>query len=395
MLVVDDNATNRCILEAWLQDWQMKPTAVGNGAAALDALLHGAASGTRYELVLLDSQMPDMDGLALSAKIRALPELQRPRIILLTSGERVGDLSRIRELQINAYLLKPIEQEQLLETIVEVMSRADEKVKTVSRPFERGEKQRASSRPLRILVAEDNEFNAELLKQLLGRRGHHVQIAKNGREALTAVQGEQFDLLLLDVHMPEMDGFQVAEKLREHERQSGGHLPVIALTARSRKEDREQCLAAGMDDFLAKPIQSPDLWTAIDRLVGKQRSESETDSDLLTAKVLLSACGRDGKILAKLCHAFKDGLPGYMSALRDALRNGEPARLRVAAHKLCGLLGTFSTKAGSLASQVEDLAAAARLEECRPLVDHLEQLSQDLLKRVDEMTIETLQNQVS
>ena len=244
-------------------------------------------------------------------------------------------------------------------------------------------------------MAEDNEFNAVLLEQLLGQRGHSVRIAKDGREALAAVQGERFDLLLLDMHMPEMDGFQVTEELRERERQSGGHLPVIALTARSRTEDREQCLAAGMDDFLSKPIRPPDLWKAIDRLVGKQRCESESELDLLAAEVLLSACGRDAKILARLCDAFKDGLPGYMSALRDALRNGEPAPLRVAAHKLCGLLGTFSTQAGELASQVEDLAAAARLEECRPLVEQLEQLSQDLFKQVDEMTIETLQNQVS
>jgi len=197
------------------------------------------------------------------------------------------------------------------------------------------------------------------------------------------------------VHMPEMDGFQVAEKLREHERQSSGHLPVIALTARSRKEDREQCLAAGMDDFLAKPIQSEDLWAAIDRLVGEQRSENRAKSDLLTAKVLLSACGGNGDILAKLCHAFQGGLPGYMSALRDALRNGEPVRLRQTAHKFCGMIGTFSIQAGSLASQIEDLAAAARIEECRPLVDHLEQMSQELLEQLDGITIEKLRNQIS
>jgi two-component system sensor histidine kinase/response regulator len=395
VLVVDDNATNRHILEAWLHDWHMKPASVANGVTALDALLHGAESGTRYELVLLDSQMPDIEGLALSAKVRALPELQQPRIILLTSGERVGDLSRIRELQINAYLLKPIEQEHLLETIIEVMSQADEKVKTRSQRIQRAEKLPASSHPLRVLVAEDNEFNSELLEQLLGRRGHHVRIVNDGRQALTAVQGEQFDLLLLDVHMPEMDGFQVVESLREYERQSGGHLPVIALTARSRKEDREQCLAAGMDDFLAKPIQSEDLWAAIDRLVEKQRSENQARSDLLTAKVLLSACGGNGDILAKLCHAYQSGLPGYMSALRDALRNGEAAGLRQTAHKLCGMFGTFSKQAGSLASQIEDLAAAAQIEECRPLVDHLEQMSQDLLKQLDGITIEKLRNRLS
>jgi response regulator RpfG family c-di-GMP phosphodiesterase len=192
-----------------------------------------------------------------------------------------------------------------------------------------------------------------------------------------------------------MDGFQVAEKLRENERHAGGHLPVIALTARSRKEDREQCLAAGMDDFLAKPIQSEDLWAAIDQLVGEQQSENQANTDLLTAKVLLSACGGNGDILAKLCHAFQGGLPGYMSALRDALRKGEPAGLRQTAHKFCGMIGTFSSQAGSIASQIEDLAAAARIEECRSLVDNLEQMSQDLLKQLDGITIEKLRHQIS
>src|SRR5260370_22013060 len=124
------------------------------------------------------------------------------------------------------------------------------------------------SKPLRILVAEDNEFNAQLLEQLLVRRGHRVRLANNGRLALSLAQQGAFDLLLLDVHMPELDGFQVIQAIREWERSAGGHLPVVALTARSRQQDRERCLAAGMDDFLAKPIQAGNLWVTIDRVVG-------------------------------------------------------------------------------------------------------------------------------
>src|SRR5205085_9859128 len=129
--------------------------------------------------------------------------------------------------------------------------------------------------PVRVLVAEDNEFNAQLLEQLLTRRGHHVRLANNGRKALAATGEGDFDLLLLDVHMPELDGFGVIRAIRERERAAGGHLPVIALTARSRKEDRERCLAAGMDDFLAKPVRAADLWAALDRIVAAHPSKSQ------------------------------------------------------------------------------------------------------------------------
>src|SRR5262249_38137703 len=144
---------------------------------------------------------------------------------------------------------------------------------------------------LHILVAEDNEFNAQLLEQLLGRRGHRVRLAGDGREALRVAAEGGFDLLLLDVHMPELDGFQVVQAIRQRERSPGGHLPVIALTARARKEDRERCLAAGMDDFLAKPIQAADLWAALDRVVTARHPVGAAGPALLDPRVLLAACG--------------------------------------------------------------------------------------------------------
>src|SRR5208283_3838019 len=157
-----------------------------------------------------------------------------------------------------------------------------------------------SSFPLNILVAEDNDFNAQLLEQLLVRRGHRVRLASDGRKALSLVEEGAFDLLLLDVHMPELDGFQVIQAIRDRERSMGGHLPVIALTARARKEDRERCLAAGMDEFLAKPIQAASLWAAIDRVVGAHPLAQPNDRPqpgLLDANVLLAACGGDAGIL--------------------------------------------------------------------------------------------------
>ena len=262
VLIVDDNATNRRILEEWLRRWQMEPTVAGDGAAAMKALWLGVALGRPYALVLLDARMPDMDGLALAAIIRQRAELSGSRIVLLTSGDRPGDLARLRELRIDAHLLKPVQQDELLETIYRVIGRTGDEASPA-----RQAAPAPATVPLRILVAEDNEFNAQHLEQLLGMRGHRVRLATNGREALDMTDGGGFDLLLLDIHMPEVDGFQVVRVLREREQTAGGHLPVIALTARSREEDRRQCLAAGMDDYLSKPIRAADLFAAIDRVV--------------------------------------------------------------------------------------------------------------------------------
>jgi len=241
-----------------------------------------------------------------------------------------------------------------------------------------------------ILVAEDNEFNAQLMEQLLGRRGHRVRLASNGREALCLTEEEGFDLLLLDVHMPKLDGFQVAQAVRERERTAGGHLPIIALTARSRREDRERCLAAGMDDFLAKPVQAADLWAAIERVVGARPPASQAGPGLLDPKVLLAACGGDAAILEKICQAFQARLPDHLATVQDALGERDAPRLREAAHKLAGMVAAFSTVAGSVASELEDRAAQGQLEEARPLVARLETMAQELLRLAGGLSLEAL-----
>ena len=404
VLVVDDNATNRRILEEWLRGWQMKPAAVGDGLAALDALWHGTACGRPYPLVLLDARMPDTDGLALAAHIRQRAELSATRIILLTSGDRPGDLARFREQRVNAHLLKPVQQDELLETIYQVMSRPAERMKdeggrmkvdpahapgsdssTIHHP---------SSSQLNILVAEDNEFNAQLLEQLLGRRGHRVRLATNGREALALAEQGGFDLLLLDVHMPELDGFQVVQAIRERERTAGGRLPIIALTARSRPEDRERCLAAGMDDFLAKPIRAANLWAAIELGSHGPAPAGRPGPGLIDPGVLLAACGGDAAILDKICQSFRACLPDDIRAVGDALRERNAPRLREAAHKLCGMLAAFSTAAGGLASELEDQAAQGRFEEARPLVGRLESMTGELMRLASGLSLQTLRQQI-
>jgi PAS domain S-box-containing protein len=316
VLVVDDNPTNRHILGEWLTGWRMEPVAVGDGMAALGALWDAVSAGRPYPLVLLDARMPDTDGLALAARIRERAALSAVRIILLTSDHRPGDSARSRELRIDAHLLKPLQQDELLETIYRVMSRAPGAAPTAVEEPAREPAAAPAAAPLHILLAEDDEFSAQLMERLLGRRGHRVRLATNGREALALAAAGVFDLLLLDVHMPELDGFEVAQAIRERERSVRGHLPVIALTARSRKEDRERCLAAGMDDFLTKPIRPAELLAAIGRLMpaeGVSRPAPQADVGehvgLLDPVAVLTACGGDAEALRGMCRAFQTYLP--------------------------------------------------------------------------------------
>jgi PAS domain S-box-containing protein len=393
VLIVDDNAANRHVLREWLRAWQMEAEAVGDAAAAMDALWHRAANGRPYALVLLDARMPDRDGLALAALIRERTELSATRLILLASGERPGDPARFRELRIAAHLLKPVQQDELLETIYRVMSRSAGNGPTTVRPAPAAEpaaEQVPAAPPLHVLVAEDNEFNAQLLEQLLERRGYRVRLASNGREALALAEGGAFDLLLLDIHMPELDGFQVAQAVRERERTSGSHLPIIALTARSRQEDRERCLAAGMDDFLAKPIQAADLGAAIGRVVGSRPPTGRPGARLLAPEVLRAACGDDPAILAKLCQAVRARLPEQLAAVQQALGARDAPRLREAAHKLAGMVAVFSTAAGGVASDLEDCAAQGQVEAAPPLVERLEAMTQELLRLAAGLSLETL-----
>ncbi len=402
VLVVDDNAPNRHILEGWLRGWRMQATAVGDGMAAMDALWHGVAVGAPYAVMLLDARMPDTDGLTVAAKVRERAELAGVRMILLTSGDRPGDAARLRELRIEAHLLKPIQPDELLETIHMVMSRPggnDHAAAHGPRPV-RVESQAAlelERPPLRILVAEDNDFNGVLLERLLGKE-HEVRLVKNGREALALADADAFDVLLLDLHMPEMDGFDVIRELRARETAAGdgAHLPVVALTARSRHEDRERCLAAGMDDFLVKPIQLDDLRAAIERAIDAFPPKARRRSSVLDASQLLAVCGGDAALLRALCGQLLTSLPKHLHAVRSALEGADAAALRDASHKLSGMLAAFSTTAGDLASNVEDLAALGRsnLESARPLVAELETVCAELVKVIaSEPTVEALRRQ--
>jgi len=259
VLVVDDNSTNRRILEGMLLRWHMKPTPVDCAAAALAQLSAALEAGEPYPLILTDMHMPEMDGFALIEQIRRRPELSAATIMMLTSAGHRGDAARCQELGVSAYLLKPIRQSELREAVARVLGARehDGAIPLVTR-FSLHDV-REPNAYLRVLLAEDNLVNQRLALRLLEKRGHLVVVAASGLEALQALEKESFDLVLMDVQMPEMDGLEATAAIRQREKDTGLHQPVVALTAHAMKGDREKCLAVGMDGYLTKPIRPQEL----------------------------------------------------------------------------------------------------------------------------------------
>jgi PAS domain S-box-containing protein len=260
VLVVDDNGTNRRILAEILARWGMKVSLAVDGPAAIQALLQAENVGDPFHFMLTDSDMPEMDGFALAQRVQEDPRLGQPAIVMVTSSGQRGDAARCRKAGIAAYLTKPLRQAELRKALLRAVGQRFERSET---PLVTRHSLREDSPPLRILVAEDNAVNQQLVRRLLEKRGHAVTLANNGHEAVSLLEQQRFDLVLMDVQMPDMDGFEATAVLREKEKTTGDHLPVIALTAHAMKGDEERCLQAGMDGYVAKPIVAAQLISAI------------------------------------------------------------------------------------------------------------------------------------
>ena len=265
VLVVDDNQTNRRVLQEMLRGWSMKPVLADGGRQGLELLRSAKVAGRPFTLVLLDAQMPEMDGFALAAEIKQDPHFASVNLVMLTSAGLRGDAARCKELGIRAYLPKPVKHSELLACIRQCLGFQDH----VRQPSEliTVHSLREKRASLRILLAEDNTINQTLAVRLLERRGHSVVVAATGKAALHALALHSFDIILMDVQMPEMDGMEATARIREFEKQTGKHVPIIAMTANAMVGDKERCLAAGMDGYVSKPIQTKELFAAIDELV--------------------------------------------------------------------------------------------------------------------------------
>ncbi len=266
VLIVDDNATNRLILEEMTRSWGMQPQSVENARDAIGVLQQSFEAGKPVPLVLSDVNMPEMDGFALTEWIRQDRDLANTLVIILTSGLRAEDMHRYDELKIAAHLMKPVKQSELLGAIqmsLGVALPGDEAMETLSVGLKK------SLRPLNILLAEDNVVNQKLVLGLMEKYGHSVAIANNGKEAITMLASGHFDVVLMDVEMPEMDGLEAVAVIRDKERQTGEHMPIIAMTAHAMKGDRQRCIEAGMDDYISKPIRMQQLFETLECVLQK------------------------------------------------------------------------------------------------------------------------------
>jgi two-component system, sensor histidine kinase and response regulator len=270
-LIIDDNRTNQRILHGMLLRWEMKPTTVDGGEEALAALALARDKGEQFSLILTDMHMPHMDGFTLIERIRQQPAFSTPTIVMLTSAGHRGDAERCKKLGVSAYLLKPIRQSELREAIALVLGGRSYNgaIPLVTRYSLQDV--RDSDDILSILVAEDNSVNQRLAARMLEKRGHRVTLAGNGQEALDALAREDFDIVFMDVQMPEMDGMTATSLLRQREQGSAKHQVVIALTAHALKGDEERCLAAGMDGYLSKPIRPQELDDILSRRLVTRR----------------------------------------------------------------------------------------------------------------------------
>jgi PAS domain S-box-containing protein len=371
VLVVDDNATNRRILEEMLRNWHLRPTAVGSAPAALTLLERARNAGEPYTLVLLDGHMPDMDGFALAERIKQHPDLAGATVMMLTSGGQPGDVARCRQLGIAAYLHKPITQSDLFDRLVTALGTSARKEERPGSPATppAGE----APRPLRVLLAEDNPVNQKLVVRLLEKRGHQVVVVGNGDEALDALGLKEsaehgarsanedaphralgaaapFDVVLMDVQMPEMGGLEATAAIRRREQATGQRLPIIAMTAHAMKGDRERCLSAGMDGYIAKPVQAGELFAAIESLVPAS-PDTAPPAAVLDLEGALGQVGGDRELLRELVQVFLDEWPRWRAELRQAVARRDAAGLRNVAHTIKGTMGQFGARAAWAAAQ--------------------------------------------
>jgi signal transduction histidine kinase/CheY-like chemotaxis protein len=259
LVVVDDNITNRRILTDMLYGWGMLPVPVASGPEALDQLRRGVQRGQPFSLVLTDVHMPDMDGFELAARIHESSELTKTVILMLTSGDRGDDIARCKLLGISTYLTKPVRRAELRAAIISALARQSPSARAATSDAGTSAQEVKAGSSLRILLTEDNIVNQRVALRILEKAGHRVAIAENGRMALRLLGEQPFDLILMDVQMPEMDGFEATALIRAQEKRTGRHIPIIAMTAHAMAGDRERCLRAGMDGYISKPVTSAAL----------------------------------------------------------------------------------------------------------------------------------------
>jgi two-component system sensor histidine kinase/response regulator len=394
ILIVDDNETNRKILHGQVISWGMKNGQAEDGPKALKMLREAAQRGKPYDLAILDLHMPGMDGMRLAHTIKADPTISSTRLILLTSVGLRGEAEQARRVGFAAYLSKPVRQSELYDSLVTVMSLPDELASASSRAdtplvTRYGLKEARARLYARLLVAEDNGINQKVAVKTLERLGYQADVVANGLEALEALSRIPYAAVLMDVQMPEMDGYEATREVRRRERGDGRHTPIIAMTANAMQGDRKKALEAGMDDYVPKPVKPQELDAVLRRWVLRPEAAVTTVSesgsepgastdDPIDRSVLVSLrelqVEGEPEILSELIELFLDDVPRHLAALREAVQAGDARSVERIAHTLkgsCGNMGAVRMEA--ISAELEEIGRSEDLKAARARISRLEE----------------------
>jgi|GEM_PF-1799329 len=408
VLVVDDNATNRRILEEVLRGWNMHPTCVPDAKEGLQMVEAAQSDGHPFALILLDANMPEMDGFMFAEEAQKLKDMAGTTIMMLSSSDIDAEANRCRSLGIAMYLTKPVKQSELLDSIVlaKVGEKQDRKKNDAA---ESGPTQRARALSLgRILLAEDNLVNQKVVGKTLENFGYEVDIADNGHVAIQYWEKSSYDLVLMDLQMPGMGGIEATEALRKHEAEQAGNerIPIVALTAHALKGDRERCLEAGMDDYLSKPITSEQLIKMIDRYLSKRpekamivpdsNSEATDSSDTVSGgdqsaetpkrvpsfdrESALQKMAGSEELLGEASEVLYEAAEDLLTEIRQSIADGDGIRLQAGAHSLKGAVGNFSAqRAWDLCYGLEKMGRDEKVDDAASALPQLEEAVQHLI----------------
>src|SRR5215207_366293 len=413
ILIVDDNQTNRMVLTKNVQALGSRVDAVPSGAKGLEALRNAYRASDPYHVVLLDMQMPGMDGEQTARAIKSDPASKEVKILILTSMGHRGDAARLEALGCSGYLLKPVKQQILFDAIIAVLGHENEQGPGLITRHILAEQRKLD---LRILLAEDNPINQKLAVILLQKAGYSVDAVDTGVQALEKVQANRYHAVLMDVQMPEMDGLEATHKIRDWEKETGGHIPIIAMTAHAMQGDRERCLAAGMDDYVTKPLEPKVLFSALDRwaqndeVIVEDSQDYSSPADVFSANLddglfgesapsdslnteklapvfepvsyadqapanFASALDRfdgDRDFMMTMFKEFKDHLPERLQEIQTALQEGDAARLTRVAHNIKGVSLNFSAEAvADITRKLEEMGRREDLTHAPALVAQL------------------------
>ncbi len=364
VLIVDDNEVNRRVLLEQVSRWQLRGTAVASGAEAIKALLAAAAAGTPFQLLLLDANMPEMDGFTVAEAISRRAELTGVTVMMLTSSGQYGDQSRCRELGVAAYLTKPIRALELRDAIGRALGLKTQSA--LARPAERIAQ--TALKRARVLVVEDNVVNQRVAMGLLERRGHEVTLAQDGREAVAITARQPFDVVLMDLQMPVMGGLEATAAIRAREAETGGHQRIVAMTAHAMNGDRERCLAAGMDGYLSKPVEPQMLFAVVEQEPSIETRKAAAPAAAPATPVfdeeqLRQRVSGDEQLMHDVVRIFLEDCPARLAAVAAAVERRDAEAIRSAAHALKGAAGNLAASGLFEAARVlERLGAESRLD---------------------------------